>query len=474
LQKFLDFHYTNAYLTFMNAEPDISARALAALRERTGLTQAAAAAEIGVSQATYSRWEKENNEPTGAARRALADWVIRRSQGAGVPSLAYPVRLGISDPEKASELAAILGTAGYARVEPPILQPAGPFLDVSGEDLRRRMFLTSDGEGNELCLRPDLTIPTARMHLAGADAGREAAYFYLGPVFRQRETGSGEVQQAGIEIFGRLEREATEAEIVARSAEAIKLYGITDAKLTLGDRALFTAFIEELAIPAAWRRRLMRDIARQSGLGRDLAALAPATNGDAEHTAFLAALDGADPKAAKAVVEDMLAIAGISQVGGRTVSDIAERFLEQARLRASASLSEDTHKALSDFLTVESDPASALGELRNVIARARTSGAATKDTSALDTLLDGFARRNTLLAERGVDLKTATFSAAFGRQLDYYTGLVFEFRTSRIPNLGPLVGGGRYDGLLSALGAPKPVAAVGCAMFVERMTEAAS
>lgn len=458
----------------MNTEPDISAHALAALRERSGLTQAAAAAEIGVSQATYSRWEKDNNEPTGAARRALADWVIRRSQGAGVPGPAYPVRLGISDPEKAAELAAILDAAGYTRVEPPILQPAGPFLDVSGEDLRRRMFLTVDGEGNELCLRPDLTIPTARMHLAGVNAGREAAYFYLGPVFRQRETGSGEVQQAGIEIFGRAEREAAEAEVVARGAEAIRLYGIADARLTLGDRALFTAFIEELAIPGAWRRRLMRDIARQGGLGRDLAVLAPTGNGNGEHTAFLAALDGADPKAAKAVVEDMLSIAGISQVGGRSASDIAERFLEQARLRASAALPEATHGALTDFLTIESDPATAVKELKSLIARARTAKAAAGDPAPLDGLLAGFERRNVLLAERGIDLTSATFSTAFGRQLDYYTGLVFEFRTPRIPSLGPLVGGGRYDGLLSALGAPKQVPAVGCAMFVERMTEAAS
>jgi ATP phosphoribosyltransferase regulatory subunit len=77
------------------------------------------------------------------------------------------------------------------------------------------------------------------------------------------------------------------------------------------------------------------------------------------------------------------------------------------------------------------------------------------------------------MKERDIDLNRVKFSTAFGRALDYYTGLVFEFRTPRIHALGPLVGGGRYDGLLTALGAPQPVPAVGCAMFVERMTEAA-
>jgi ATP phosphoribosyltransferase regulatory subunit len=455
-----------------SADPDISAKSLARLREQHLLTQAAAAAEIGVSQATYSRWEKENNEPTGAARRALADWVIRRSGGTTpVLNAAFPVRLGISDPEKAEELAGQLSAAGYLRVDPPIVQPAAPFLDVSGEDLRRRMFLTSDAEGNELCLRPDLTIPTARLHLASGDGGAERSYFYLGPVFRQRESGGSEVQQAGIEIFGAANAEDAEAEVIARSADALRLYGISDAELKMGDRGLIAAFLEALNIPRAWRRRLMRDVARQAGLGRDLAALAPSPGTGSSHAAFLAALDGADPKAARAVVEDMLSLAGISQVGGRSPSDIAERFIEQASLRASASLPAATHDALTEFLTVEAPLDDALKELRAVITTAKNRGA-TGAATEVDAALASFETRSRKLSER-IDTKGAVFSTSFGRQLDYYTGLVFEFRTPRIPMLGPLVGGGRYDGLLTALGAKDPVRAVGCALFIERMTEAA-
>src|SRR3974390_3441148 len=77
--------------------------------------------------------------------------------------------------------------AGYARVQPAILQPAEPFLDLSGEDIRKRMFLTADPGGHELCLRPDLTIPVSRDYLASAAAGRPAGFCYLGPVFRHRE-----------------------------------------------------------------------------------------------------------------------------------------------------------------------------------------------------------------------------------------------------------------------------------------------
>src|SRR5207344_2438163 len=112
---------------------------------------------------------------------------------------------------RAEALVASYERAGYVRVAPPILQPAGPFLDLSGEDIRRRMYLTSDAQGHEFCLRPDLTIPVSRAYLASADVGRPQGFCYLGPVFRQPRTvadGGSEFWQAGIESFGRTDTAA--------------------------------------------------------------------------------------------------------------------------------------------------------------------------------------------------------------------------------------------------------------------------
>ena len=89
----------------------------------------------------------------------------------------------------ADALIASFERAGYARVAPAILQPADPFLDLSGEEIRRRMYLTSDPNGHELCLRPDLTIPVSRDYLASGKAGKPAGYCYLGSVFRHRDDG---------------------------------------------------------------------------------------------------------------------------------------------------------------------------------------------------------------------------------------------------------------------------------------------
>src|SRR5213083_734712 len=109
---------------------------------------------------------------------------------------------------RAEALVGAYERAGYRRIAPPILQPAGPFLDLSGEDIRKRMYLTTDAQGRELCLRPDLTIPVSREYLVSGGAGRPQGYCYLGPVFRQprAETGgASEFWQAGIESFGRMD-----------------------------------------------------------------------------------------------------------------------------------------------------------------------------------------------------------------------------------------------------------------------------
>src|ERR1700759_3843982 len=105
--------------------------------------------------------------------------------------------------------------AGYSRAEPGILQPAEPFLDLSGEDIRKSLYLTTDAGGEELCLRPDLTIPVARDYLRSSQVGQPAGFSYLGPVFRYRWGRPSEFLQAGVESFGRADRAPADAQMLA-------------------------------------------------------------------------------------------------------------------------------------------------------------------------------------------------------------------------------------------------------------------
>src|ERR1700676_857480 len=262
---------------------------------------------------------------------------------------------------QADGLVAAYGRAGYARVSPTILQPAEPFLDLSGEDMRRHMYLVTDAAGREFCLRPDLTIPVARHYLASPTAARPADFCYLGPVFRDRGEASGEFLQAGIESFGRPDTAAADAEALARGLEAAAHYGIPDPDIATGDVALFAA----LHLAPAWTRRLLKDFNRKATLAHDLERLAVATpNGRGEYQGVLAALANANPKAAHAMVTDLLSIAGISVVGGRSIGEIADRFVEQAELGASNGLPHETRALIERFLAVAGTPDDAVAALR--------------------------------------------------------------------------------------------------------------
>jgi len=363
---------------------------------------------------------------------------------------------------RAEALIASYERTGYRRCAPAILQPAEPFLDLSGEDIRKRMYLTQAPSGGELCLRPDLTIPVSRDYLASPLAGQAAGYCYLGPVFRHSGDGAPEFLQAGIESFGRSDKAAADAEMLARGLEATAHYGLPRPDIQTGDVALFTNFIAGLDLPPAWKRRLIKDFNRKSNLAQDLDRLVLGGNNERpEYQGVLAALAGSDPKGAHALVTDLLSIAGISAVGGRSVGEIADRFLEQAALGASSKLPRDVRALAERFLAIQGDPDQAAAKLRALAAEADL-------TAALSPALDLFEHRTGFFAAHGIDPARVRFSTAFGRGFDYYSGFVFEL-TDPTRTGDPLVAGGRYDDLLSRLGSAQAIPAVGFAVWIERL-----
>ncbi len=163
-----------------------------------------------------------------------------------------------------------------------------------------------------------------------------------------------------------------------------------------------------------------------------------ATSSENRHAGLLAALQGQDPTAARHFVEDVLKIAGIATISGRSAQQIAARFLEQAS-NGPSGLSEEQAGIFERFLAIAGHPDEAADALRALAADAKL------DIGRAIETLD---IRNGFMEARGIDLSSLRFSAGFGRNLDYYTGFVFEIRDAKLPDAKPLVGGGRYDGLL--------------------------
>jgi ATP phosphoribosyltransferase regulatory subunit len=348
----------------------------------------------------------------------------------------------------------LFAARGFARADTPILQPASLFLELSGEDIRRRLYLTQDADGREWCLRPEYTIPVCRQHVERGHG--PGLYSYIGPVFRQRPGEAGEFRQAGFESIGRTDRDEADADALALAMDGVALYdGAFEVRM--GDMGLFEAVMEALDIPRRAQRRIT--LALAAGRGIEAALRPEARPGRSEYAGLLAAIEGQDASAARAFVEDVISIAGIATVGGRSPAEIADRFLSKASNR-SETVSEEACGTLRRYLAVRGAPEVAEADLR-ALAKA--------DALPIGGALDRLARRHALLAQRRPAGIGATFASDFVRNLDYYTGFVFEIVDPVRADPRFVAAGGRYDRLLGQLGAATSLPAVGCSFWLDRL-----
>lgn len=257
-------------------------------------------------------------------------------------------------------LADFFAGAGFVRREPPILQPAEIFLDFSGEDIRRRLFVTDSSNGRPLCLRPEFTIPLSLEYLE--QASRQPVDVYAtGPVFRRRSDGNDEFVQIDIERFGHSTGETIDAECFTLAVESLVSCGVGAPRARIGDIELIRAVLEALNISAVARRRLFRVLA--AGGSIDTLAAGPDVQAMEPFSGVLRVLEGADQKDAKAFVKDVLSIAGFPKVGGRDIDAIADRFLRRAA-GESGSLHPEVVEKLKQFLAITGNPAEVVQRVR--------------------------------------------------------------------------------------------------------------
>ncbi len=367
-------------------------------------------------------------------------------------------------------IAAVFARHGYGFVEPPILEPAEIFLEQSGEEIRRRIYMFNDPAGNELCLRPDLTIPTCRMYLRqNPDAGDDPVRLcYNGPAFRFQPPGRGrpcQFLQAGVECLGDADVPGADAEVLALTVEALQAAGLMRFDVQVGDLGLFFSLLDQLALPQRWRDRLKHQFWRPDKLHGLLARLSDG-NGEtapAGQAAFLEAIGSLDETKARLALEEVLAMSGIMTAGGRDSREIAERFLDQAADAQTQGLSKEIADLIDAFLKISGTPQSALAKIN---ALASAAGIDISDARIR------FEQRLELMEKRGLSPDNFQYVAQFGRTLEYYTGFVFDIQAPGRGEYGQIAGGGRYDALLRRLGAPHDIPAIGSAIRTEWLMEA--
>jgi ATP phosphoribosyltransferase regulatory subunit len=341
---------------------------------------------------------------------------------------------------EAERLFAAFQAAGAIPVEADILQPAETLLDLYGEDIRARAYVTQDPLRGEMMLRPDFTVPVVQSHMAhGADPAR---YCYLGEVFRKQDhlgRQSSEYLQVGFEIFDRTAPEAADAEVFALFSDLLAPFAVRPAT---GDIGILMAAVRGLSTTERRRAALLRHIWRPARFRALLdrfsgrAAVSPTRAG------LLARL-------ASDKIETLIDQAG-PLTGQRSAEEIAQRAASLLDDAQTPSLAAPEAALLYDLLSLQAPAGAALTHLRGI----------TPMLPAIAPAVDRFAARLEALEARGIDTARLPFEASHGRStLEYYDGFVFSFEAaSKGP---PVASGGRYDALTSVLGQGRSIPAVG-------------
>ncbi|MBB3521340.1 ATP phosphoribosyltransferase regulatory subunit [Rhizobium redzepovicii] len=363
----------------------------------------------------------------------------------------------INLPEFANDLLSEFDARKAERIDTPVIQPAEPFLDIAGEDLRRRIFMTESETGASLCLRPEFTIPVCLRHIETA-TGTPKRYAYLGEVFRQRRDGANEFYQAGIEDLGDINIPSADARAIGDATGILaRLLPGRRLSVTLGDQAVFEAVVQALGLPLGWQKRLIHAFGNMTQLEALLAGLVSPqfVTGLDDDIAKLVA--SGDEQALVAHLEQEMQATGYSTNAGRSPLEIARRLKEKLIL-SETRLDDAAFHVLEEFLSLD---------VPLVNASAALAGFADAAGLKLGNALSRFNGRVGALADAGVDLSCLDYRAAFGRPLDYYTGLVFEVTAEG--SSAVLAGGGRYDRLLTFLGATDRIPAVGFSFWLDRI-----
>jgi ATP phosphoribosyltransferase regulatory subunit len=217
----------------------------------------------------------------------------------------------------------------------------------------------------------------------------------------------------------------------------------------LGDLGLFHALLGDTPMPERWRRRLKRHFWRPNAFHELLRQFAaPRATVRTSISAHVDAVVG------KSLAEAVAALGPLPDEGGRTAEEIAERLVEKAADRNETPIAKKDVDRLEAYLAIAGDPFAAVKQFETL-----------GGDEAFTAAIASFARRLDEMEELGLNPRRFAFEATFGRNLEYYTGFVFQIDAKG----AQIAGGGRYDDLLSDIGSPVRVPAVGCGIHINRM-----
>ena len=329
---------------------------------------------------------------------------------------------------------------GFKYIELPSVIEANHIVQRSGESFRKFIFSFTDQGGNELCLRPDLTIVSCLRYLENNLKGKEKI-FYNGQAYRKSENKKDSIvrNQVGFEIIGSRNEKNDDKEIINTSLKSLKNFNYSSGEITIGNVEIFNLLISKLYIPKRWKLRLSRHFWREDYFNDLLKRLE--TNSDVDPT--IVEID--KKRYFRMLKDDQSTI-----IANRTINEILSRFDKKIKDPRRPSKGRNISKIIKEFLKIKCPINNAAKVLNKFFKKYK-----------INLLVD---QRYFPISKNKINKLNVTFSAAFGRQLEYYTGMVFKIDIKSKSKIINCCNGGRYDKLISDLGSKKQTPAVGAAL----------
>ena len=329
---------------------------------------------------------------------------------------------------------------GFNYIELDSVIETNHIVERSGESFRRFIFSFNDQNGNELCLRPDLTIASCLKYLNDKAKGTRKV-FYNGQAFRKTLNRTDPIirNQIGFEIIGSKKEKEDDKKIIETAIKSLSKINYTSGNLTIGNVEIFKLLLNKLDIPERWRLRLQRHFWRENYFNELLKRLE--TNSDVDPT--IVEID-------KKRYQQMLKQVQYKMIAGRSVNEILERFNNKIKDPRRAKKGKNVAKIIKDFLKIKCSIDQAANKLNYFFK---------KNKINLRVENNYFP-----ITKNKISKLNIRYSASFGRQLEYYTGLVFKIEIKSKYKNTNIINGGRYDNLIGDLGSNKKIPAVGAAI----------
>ncbi len=330
-------------------------------------------------------------------------------------------------------------TNGFVLLEPDVLLDSDYIIERSGEKFRSSMLTFDQEDGKTMCLRPDLTVASCISFLQKKSSSK---IYYSGQAYRRSESAGTNFinDQLGIEILGSKNKVQDDFKVINTILKSAKKIKRKKIQIKVGDIGLFNNLINSLDMPERWKLRLIRHFWRPDYFEELLKRLEK--NSDIDAVTF-----DADKKR----FYEMGKMDRDKLVAGRSISEILKRFNKKIKDPRSFGDGKKIVKIITSFLKINCK------------------------LSELDKKLLDFAKKNNLKKNIFRDFKSILnlkklnqdiyFIANFGRDVEYYTGIVFEVFSGK----KEIARGGRYDDLLKSLGAKKNIPAVGAAINLKNI-----